>query len=124
MDFSELATAESHERGADVEIRHPLTGEKTDVVIKVQGVDSRAWRAHQKKMQRDMLACIADGNMDTAEIEVDALVNVTLGWEGIVKDGKPYPFNKKNCRKLYLDAPHVRDQVDAFIGKRANFTKG
>ena len=126
MDFNELATADAHEAGAEVVIRHPVTGKPTDVVIRVQGLDSKAWRKAQKDMQRKIIKAMADGSAveDTSEYEIEALVSITLGWDGIVKDGKPFTFSKKRCKELYLSSPPVRDQVDAFVGKRANFTKG
>lgn len=126
MDFAELATAEAHEAGAEVVIRHPVTGKPTDVKIRVKGLDSGAWRKAQKDMQRQILKAMSDGDAidDTAEYEIDALVSITLGWEGIEKDGQEYKFSKKRCKELYTESPPVKDQVDAFVGKRANFTKG
>lgn len=126
MEFGELATLDAHEDGADVKIKHPSTGKLTDVVIKVKGVDSKAWRKGQKTMQRAMIEELAAGNVDidSEKLEIDALVAITIGWEGIVMDGKPFEFNAKNCRSLYTKAPHIRDQIGAFVGKRANFTQG
>lgn len=126
MELGELTTRQAHESGADITIRLPETGELSDLVITVQGVDSKAWRASQKKAQRDIVRQVADGKTitDFDGFELDALVACTIGWKGLVKDGKEYKFTASRCRKLYEDAPYVRDQVDAFIGKRANFMHG
>lgn len=125
MELSSLETASIHEAGAEVTILHPVTREATDFKIRVMGMDSKAWRKEKKRLERQILSRAASGEeIDTDELEIDALVNATLGWSGLVKEGKPVKFSKKVCKQLYTEAPTVRDQVDRFIGNRANFTKG
>ena len=126
MEIGELTTRKAHEEGAEIAIRLPETGETSDFVIKVQGIDSKAWRTAQKAAQRAIVKKVADGVAitDFDEFELNTLVACTIGWTGLAKDGKEYKFTPKRCRELYENAPHVRDQVDTFIGRRVNFTKG
>ena len=53
---------------------------------------------------------------------LDLLISCTVGWANVTTpDGTEIQFSKENVRRLYLAMPAVRDQADAFIGKRANF---
>jgi hypothetical protein len=62
---------------------------------------------------------------DSAEKDkIDLLVAVTKSWEGFDDDGKPYEFNKKNCRALYERYGFIRDQVHDFVHTRGNFLAG
>ena len=126
MEIGEIETRAAHESGADITIRYPDTLKPSDLVITVQGVDSSSWREASKKSQRELISIISRGESieSTDSFELDALVSCTLGWKGLTKDGKAYKFSAKRCRALYENAPNIRDQVDKFIGTRANFTQG
>ena len=127
MDFTELATAQAHAQGAECNIKNPLTGEPTDVYILIMGADSREWRAAKKSQTSQILRAKSQGNEDSLDfdkMDVDALVSVTLDWRGIAKDGEDYPFDKKNARALYQDAPSVVSQLLEFLGNGENFING
>jgi len=120
MELGELLTREAHEAGAECKIKGP-DGKLTDLVITVRGVDSKEWRKANKDAQRDALRAAANGKPVDVD-EVGLLVSATIGWHGLVNEGKEYKFSEKRCRQLYEDAPYIRDQVDQFVGKRSNFT--
>lgn len=127
MEFNSLATAISHEAGAEVNILSPVDGKPTDVFITIQGADSKEWRKQKKKQTSLIIAAKANDKMqdlDYDAMDVDALVAVTLGWRGIVKDGEEFKFTKANAKELYNQAPAVVEQLISFLGDSANFTKG
>lgn len=125
MDISELCTADAHEEGAELIILHPLTRKPTDLKIRIKGVDSKGWRKARKGIEKAMLSqMVSGGEVDGDAAEIEALAAITIGWDGLVKDGKPLKFSGKACKELYTAAPNVRDQVDRFVGNRANFTQG
>lgn len=125
MDIDDLMTRDAHESGAELRIVNPKTGKKTDIYIKLMGVDSRAFRKAQKAAIRKVIA--AKGNLNEDEFldeDIEQLVAITIGWRGAKRNGKEFEFNEANCRELYSQSPAIADQVDRFIGNRANFTKG
>lgn len=134
MDFEVLATVDRHEAGAECNILDPATGKPTDVFIKVQGSDSKAWRAAKKRQTAAIIAARAakkgeiekadDLDLDFEEMDIDALVSVTTDWRGINKGGKPYKCTAENARELYSQAPSVVRQLLAFLGDGENFTGG
>lgn len=128
MEFDSLLTQDAHEEGAEVRIFNPEIGEYTDVYIDVLGPDSKAWRSAVKSMTRELIAKRATKEVLTEDeeitMDIKRLVAVSVGWKGVVKNGQPYDFTKERCEELYTKSPHVRDQVDRFIGDYKNFTKG
>lgn len=127
MELSQLATAEAHEEGAECNITDPLTGEPTDVFIRIMGADSAKWREQKKKQTNAVIEARASGkdfSVDFDAMDVAALVAVTIGWRGIMSDGEEYEFNAKNAKHLYSNSPSVVGQLLAFLSDGANFTKG
>jgi len=121
MKIADLHSSESHEKGAECPIKDE-TGRITPLRIIVKGKDSKAFRMEQRLNRRAILDAMSAGKLDDIDEEardIDTLVNLTVGWKGT--DEK---FTKKLCKTLYTKAPYVRDQVDTFIGDRANFTRG
>lgn len=121
MDFDQLLTQDAHQEGAEVQIVNPNTGEKTDVYIKVLGPDSKEFRASVKAALRKM---IENDPSDDFETDIEQIAAVTVGWRGLMKDGKEMDFTKKACKELYRKSPRIFDQVNRFIGDYKNFTKG
>ena len=75
MELSQLATAETHQEGAECNISDPLSGQPTDVYIKIMGADSAKWREQKKKQTNAVLEARAngtDGSIDFNQMEVDA----------------------------------------------------
>lgn len=127
MELSKLATAESHQEGAECNISDPLTGNPTDVFIKIMGADSAKWREQKKRQTNAVIQARADGKskeLDFDKMDVEALAAVTLGWRGISKDGAEYEFSKANAKHLYENSPSVVNQLLEFLSNGANFTKG
>ena len=127
MEIGLLQTVESHEAGAEYNVLSPVDGSPTDVFIKVKGPDSKAWRSAKKKQTTAIIAARANkatDKLDFDKMDIDALCEVTIGWSGLISDGKDYPANKKNIRGLYENSPQIVSQLIGFMGESANFMKG
>lgn len=127
MDFNDLATAQSHGNGAEINILSPVDGKPTDVYITIMGIDSKEWRAAKKAQTSQIITARADGKMEDLDydrMDAEALAKITLGWKGIAKEGKEYKFSYENALSLYLDAPAVVSQLIEFVSNRENFIKG
>lgn len=117
VEFDSLLTAEKHEAGAEMEIIHPATGEKTGVFLKIKGVDSKTFRKASAEYNKARLTAKPD-ELDGLSLELT--VAITEGWRGF----KDKEFSKDAARKLYIDSPGIRAQVDTWFQQRRNFTKG
>jgi hypothetical protein len=134
MDFNKLATVDRHEAGSECNILDPVSGKPTDVFIKVQGADSKAWRAAKKRQttaiiaaraaSKDDVKALEDLDIDFDTMDIDALVHITMEWRGIEKDGKPYKCTPQNAESLYKQSPAVVRQLLAFLSDGENFTDG
>jgi hypothetical protein len=127
MEFEKLATTANHEAGAEVNILSPVDGSPTDVFIWIKGADSKAWRKEKKRQTSKMIAAKAEGkieDLDFDQMDIDALVAVTIGWKGITKDGKVYKFSEENAKELYEQSPSIVEQLLKFLGDSGNFTVG
>ena len=130
MDFDDLDLSAQAEKGATLELRHPVTDEvltgadDKPLTITVLGSDSPTF----KRVVGD-LAQAAQGRkkFTMAEQErnaVNILARATTGWsDNWVWGGEPFEFSAENCRKLYADRPWARSQVDEFIADRSRFFK-
>lgn len=127
MDISSLMTADSHAAGAECNIYSPVDGKMTDVYILIAGADSPIWRKQKRKQTAEIMQAARekkDGELDYDAMDVAALVEATLGWRGIVSDGKPWEFSKANALELYSKSPGIVSQLLDFVANKRNFTKG
>ena len=133
MDLSKFNVEKMAESGADLVLEHPSTGEelisedKSKVTIKLLGTDSKAYRNKNREFQRGRIAKLARTRSKKIDYTVsdeeacEILVACTLGWENIELDGEILEFSPENAYQLYMDHLWIREQVDLFIGDRANF---
>lgn len=133
FDLDMIDTKTRSEAGAAMPVRgldgSPLMnsqGKPVEIVVK--GPDSADYmRLVRAQIKKRMARSGVPTDEQTAEDEADLielLVTCTLGWGGVLQKGSgdALPFSADACRKLYRDFPVIRDQVDAFIANRANFT--
>ncbi len=122
MDINDFYTADEHEKGREVAINNPSTGEPSDVVFIVRGPDSKTFRKAILASNRKNV------ELDDADNMTDLLVAVTIGWRGLKngngKDAKDVPFSEETARKIYDQSPDVSTQIMTFVSQRQNFTKG
>jgi hypothetical protein len=131
MDLNQFDTVGASDEGAVMELRHPVTGialvqdDGTAVSIRLAGMDSGRFRKQQRantdRRLRGSRRGVTGTEMDAEGLEL--LVAVTLGWTGIEIDGERPEANAVNVRKVYTKFPWIREQVDNFVGDRANFLK-
>ena len=119
------------DKGAEMVMRHPGTGEPTDATITLAGIDSKVWRRAFGESRRRTIQASRDSNATPASIaaEVEAskpgvMATITLSWKNIERDGQAIKCTKANARKLYDEAPWLLEQVSAFVENRANFFRG
>ncbi len=107
----------------------PLTLKGQPIRIRLSGIDGERWqRAQRKARQRRQdkttyraNRAIIDPDIE-ASIEIDTIVEATLSWENITKpDGTPIEFSADAARALYRERRWIFDQVNSFMGDRANF---
>lgn len=123
MDLSTLDLRKAADKGATMTLRHPVTDEDTDIKITVLGSDSVTFRSAVSRLEREFggkkkRPTIAEQERRT----VDLLVAVTTGWENIDWDGKPLAFSADNAQMLYTERHWIREQVDAFMSDRGNYS--
>jgi hypothetical protein len=131
LDLSQLDTGAVAEGGADMPLRHPVTNapllqddEETPIIIKVLGMDSKAFRKATRANQDRRLRGTRYRPPTAEEIDAEGLeilVKCTIGWAGIILDGAALDCTPANVRTLYTRLPWAREQVDNYIGDRANF---
>jgi hypothetical protein len=132
MDLKLFDSTELANKGFDVKIVDPRTGDETEVVVTILGQDSDSYKAAQKKIQVKSLAiALKPGSNKEARIveasdenAIALLVASTIGWKGLADGGKPYEFNKANAENVYRNFPVIREQVEAAQRERANFMTG
>lgn len=100
--------------------------------VDLLSADSEALKRHNSRIVDRAVRQQKQGQARSVEdIEadhVDRLVVLTKGWSLVDPEGEPIDdaCTPENARTLYSapGAAWVRDQVEAFVNDRANFTKG
>ena len=129
MDFADLDLGSNADRGADMQVRHPVTEEPlfTDdgkpITIHLLGTDSAEFRNGVKDIANRSAKRKRPSFNETERNTVELLARITTGWHGIVLNGEPLKFTRENAEMLYRDRPWLREQADEFAGDRANFFK-
>lgn len=133
LDFASLDTTAACDKGFDLELRHPKTGEGLGCGVRIVGKDSEVFREHNRALINARIRANAmrqRRNKDPEVITVDRMeadaINLlaacTMGfWGGVMLDGVPLEFSEENARKFYARFPWVREQVDEAIGDLENF---
>jgi hypothetical protein len=114
MELNSLDVVAASEKGIDVAIVNPKTGEATDFIITVKGMHSKQFkelmgRATQR-IQKPQ-GGIANDKAEAAMVEV--LTACTLGWKGLTENGQPVPFSAEYAANRVYANPVIRQQVFA-----------
>jgi hypothetical protein len=127
FDLTSLDTSEAAETGAVLEVLHPTENTPLGIKITLAGADSDIYRKTVNKNVNKRVQRMKPGQSlpFTAEEQEESGLNLlavcTLAWEGIVVEGDALPCNKENAKMVYQRFPWIKEQVDQFIGDRANF---
>lgn len=135
-DLSDFDTIERSSSGVDMEVVNPKTGEVlideesgTPITITLTGKDSPEYRGRshelnnrrlQAGMRQGQMILLTAEQLDSDSLEL--LVLSTKKWhKNFSYGGKTLDCTPANVRMLYTKAPWLREQVDEFVNKRANF---
>lgn len=125
MNFSDFDTSELATGGVDMTVLHPATLEETEATIKLCGTDSEQFK-NATKAQAEANAssgkkkkALSREAIDEATCQI--LADCTLEWSNVEENGKTLPFTRENALALYRRHAWLREQVNVFIGDRANF---
>lgn len=137
FDLDILDTVTLSERGVDLPLKTPdgapaknAAGEP--VLITLRGIDSEGYRAAMRKAQVEIAAeprvetpteeTVGAAEKSATLRRAQVLAACTIRWAGINdKQGLPVAATFDNAAELYLKFPLIANQVDAFVGQRANF---
>jgi hypothetical protein len=129
MDLSSLDTVAAASEGAVMPVRHPVTkvALKTEkgeaVTLTVTGSDSKEFRDQERALiNKRINAGQRTANADDIYSEATAvLASCVKAWANIELDGKKLDCTPANVKTVLTRFPWLREQVDAFVGDRANF---
>lgn len=134
MDFYApgLDTVTASETGVDMPVLNPqgrplLRKDKTPMVITVYGPDSSQYRDQVREMRKRQQRRAVEGVDTTPDDDiadtVAMLARLAIRWNVQFTDGKDAPCNYETVSAFLKAFPATRDQMDSFIGRRANFTQ-
>ena len=115
--------------GAVLNLVHPETEEVIEgMTITLLGQDSKVYRKLQMGKQQAALNRMAKGkkaiDLDAEKLSEDSiedLVKLTTAWTGFALDGKDLELTPDNARMVYNEWSWIKEQVQEFVGNRANF---
>jgi hypothetical protein len=131
MDLSKYNSRAASDAGAPCRIKmFDGSGELTDITITLRGKDSVVFKQVTQAHSRARLKAYVPGqkmpSIDPAQIEresIQLLAALTISWENVEDNGKPIPCDEVTAEALYTDNPWIAEQVDVFVGDRANFLR-
>lgn len=124
MDIEKLYTLDAHDSGSELQLKDQF-GKNIDSYVTVVGLDSKVWRQIDAERNQKLVAkMIAKDDSPVDDTTAETLARATVSWRGFTSDGKELEFSKASAAELYKKAPYIADQVDRFIGRRANFIRG
>lgn len=127
IDLANLDSQEAAEQAQPLVLLHPVTDEE------LVNEDGSKWTVHvlgqdSKKVKRfrSQVHSKYRGKKDPSltKIEHEAcelLAELTEGWDGIVFEGKPLVFSRKNAVELYSKYRWIFEQVNQFSSDRSNY---
>lgn len=112
---------EGQDRGAELTIKHPVTGEPTDIVLTIAGPDSDVQRRARLKMQDELYAFRGRPPADDYDrMDIDRLARCVVSWR-VKRDGQDVPFTFSAVVKLLHEFTFIREQADQFAASRVDY---
>lgn len=131
FDLSNLDVVKSSGMGFELELLHPISGEKLPMSLTVLGKDSEEFQEATLEQQRArILSASRKKKMEMPDMNevkrttIILLASVTVAMKGFVENGKPISYSREAVIDLYTRFPWILEQVDAAVNDRANFLKG
>jgi len=126
-------TSDKANEPVDVVLKHPVTGEDTDVVFQVVGLDStdaqacmdrqQAKRFNEMSKDGEFSAPTFNPDENRAQL-VELLVSCTKGWRNLQWQGSDLDFTPENAAMVITKVPAIRDLLNKTTGSRKLFFKG
>lgn len=131
MDLSQFAALQPADGSAQMELRDVsgqpvLKADGTPITITLLGKDSDAWTKHENAMGDSRLNQRGQHRLKMERLKAENVAGYakcTVSWDGIGLGEETTACTYENALKLYTAFPAIRDQVDEFMGERANFLK-
>lgn len=131
MDLSQVAAVQPADGAAPMEVRDVngspiLKADGSPITITLLGKDSDAWIRHENAMGDRRLNQRGGAKLKMEGLKAENVAGYakcTVSWDGIGLGEDESPCTYENALKLYTKYPAIRDQVDEFMGERANFLK-
>jgi hypothetical protein len=118
------AFAADQDRGAWLDLAHPVTGKLTGMRVLVAGPDSATQARARLALVDDLTqATDLEGRVSADNRELARLHNLArcvIGWE-VQADGQPVPFSFTAVLRLLRSGTWVQAQIDAFAADRRAF---
>lgn len=113
---------EHQDKGADLQIRHPVTGEIVpDMVFIIAGPDSDTQKRARIKFSDDLMAFRSTPPADELNrMEIERLARCVVGWR-VTRDDKPVEFSFTNVVRLLTNFTFIKEQVEAFAASRVPY---
>ena len=133
-DLSTLDTTSACDKGAEIELHHPVSNVPLGMFITLIGKDSKEFRDFTRdktntRLRKDAMAQKRGKDPEIRTVEaieaenIELLVLCTKGWRGIKLDGEELPFTVQNAIKVYKTYPFIYEAVNSAIGDLDNFMK-
>lgn len=108
---------------SDLVVKHPVTGEDTDIIISLYGKDSKHYRDLWQGTLKLAAESKSKGKVNFESEALDIYIMCTKDWINVELDGKPLKCTKDNVKKIYEDENYawLHEQVITFMENRANF---
>lgn len=122
MDLATLDTTAVE--SVPMRLKHPGTGQVLDTVLHVVGVDSDRYREKARQISNRRINSKQKRMLTIEEVEADndsLLVSCIVGWDNVTIDGEKVEFSLESAKKLIQRFRWIREQIDEFVGDRANF---
>ena len=129
MDLLDYDLAAKAEKGAELELLHPvhyvpfdqieIKGEKQKPVkLTILGEDSNQFIEATRELGR---MSKAGNELDPLEGNLFIYSRLITGWENIEENGEPLPFSQEKAFYVLKKYNWIAAQVKAFAEKRSNF---
>jgi hypothetical protein len=124
MDISSIAPTVN-----ELKILHPSTAESIGLTIRIQPITSPAVREVQRRITNETLRTKGRGmtaeKMDAHRLDILVAATAGWSWEGDATwNGEKPEATPAAIRKVYKDAPWIKEQVDAALNDEAAFFRG
>ena len=120
MDITKLALQDE----ATINIDMP-DGSPSGITIALCSSETEQYQKAAKKLRNARLKMSRDGEeteMDSIERQsAQFIADCIVSWEGLEKDGEPFPCTAKNAFELFSKHRWLKEKVDRELANTANF---